>query len=141
MPSDGYVAEAFYHLGFGLVHHDQWISVLTRAGPPHAIGHLQLPLTESSVRSLVIQSLRGLAGAAARPFAGYEPFVYSSNSNPISWLITQGREAHKSLRTVSCEEVLEFYRFLLGQDDLPNSDAQFLNISQIDRPILDNPLQ
>jgi hypothetical protein len=89
----------------------------------------------------VIQSLRRLAGAAASPFAGYEPIVYSSNSNPISRSTTQGREAHKSLRTVSCEEVLEFYRSLLGQDDLSTSDDQFLNLSQIDRPILDNPLQ
>lgn len=133
--SDGVVAEHFYRLGYVLIHHDQWISVLAPRDTPWAAGHLALPSQTGGIKSKTKQLMRRMAGAAGLPPSTfYQPRLHSSPENPISQAITQGRQAQSESKTVKMEEVVQFYTELVGTDDHLNPDEHFLLDCIVERP-------
>jgi len=132
--SDGVVAEIFYRLGYVLVHHDRWISVLAHQESPWVAGHLKLPSQVGGIKAKTKQWMRRMAGATRLPGSTfYQPRLHTPPDNPISQAITQGRQAQEGARSVKMDEVVKFYTELLGSDDHMNADEHFLTDAIVER--------
>ncbi|MEG3592514.1 MAG: hypothetical protein VX354_04385 [Pseudomonadota bacterium] len=109
---------SFYHRDFKILHNDPCVSVYADEHGPSAAGHCVLPDSPELVQ---IQD-------------AYKPPVFSNNDNPISQLICEGRDFHKTKSTgsnVDLPAVLRSLYKIAGNDDLRTDDEKFFDAADV----------
>lgn len=107
------VTKAFYTNGFVMVHYDPYITVFVPADSEYAVNAQVLPvkgLNES------IRVNNGQAQIAQDEFISYNPAYWTSQNNPISEAILNGRKQIASQKTVTLNEVKSFYTSIIGPE-------------------------
>jgi hypothetical protein len=117
------VAKRFADLDYVIAHNNMPVSVFVPANTANAKGALRLPLPW---RKDVVRHANAYPQQAF--IETFHPPIYITDNNPLSALITAGREAIKPRYNKTLGDVEAMWRQVLGRDDLASDDERFLHV-------------
>lgn len=117
------VTQRFYQEGFVLVHNDPHVAVFAPAGAPTALGGQELPQVVNRQAWVLREDKAELEVLSERSF---HPQYRHAPQNPLSAAILHGRQRDQNQLAVGLEEVLAFYRQLVGEQGMLTDDERFM---------------
>lgn len=115
------VNERLYRWGFGIVHNDPMITVLSPRASKLGKDCLPMPVQRPQILTRGRNAFRRITGR--HPLEPYDPLQYVSESNPASMAILKARNSES--RPVDLEIAQKFYRRLMGEENYLSPDEQF----------------
>ncbi|MCL0053712.1 hypothetical protein M1N45_01780 [Dehalococcoidia bacterium] len=124
------VAKCFYEHGFVMVHNDARITVFAPQGSDSAIGHVSLPWRRQPIRTGIRNVLRRVLDMPSIDTLTYAPPHFASQRNPLSRAISSGRVADRDAKTITIDQLNQFYTEQLGHENHLSPDEEFTRLTE-----------